>query len=68
MNHRINIASSVAELQDHLVRTLGPIAAKYNLDFEAFGKEIDFMTCGSDHFSKGPKAGRAVISVAYNST
>lgn len=66
VDHRINVASSVAELQHHLVETLSPVAAKYNLAFEAFGKEIEFTGCGMH--SKGAKAGKVVLSVAWNST
>ncbi|TYJ52125.1 hypothetical protein B9479_007279 [Cryptococcus floricola] len=68
VNHRINIASSVAELQSHLIDVLSPIAKKYNLAINAFGKDIQPHGCHSSASSeKGPKAGKIVLAEAFNS-
>ncbi|KAF9221353.1 carboxypeptidase S [Gyrodon lividus] len=40
VNHRIAEHSSVGELQEHLVDVLSPIASKYDLTLNAFGKVI----------------------------
>ncbi|KAK8854620.1 hypothetical protein IAR55_003359 [Kwoniella newhampshirensis] len=67
VNHRISIASSVAELQHHLVNVIAPVASKLNLAVEAFGKEVNYADCHSE-FQAGPKAGKVILSVAYNSS
>ncbi|WVQ95136.1 hypothetical protein IAU59_002230 [Kwoniella sp. CBS 9459] len=68
VNHRINVASSVTELQERLVDVLGPVASKLNLQLEAFGKEVQYHGCHSDEKSKGPKAGKVILDVAWNSS
>lgn len=81
VNHRIDISSSVEALQKRLIHTLGPLAAQYGLDFEAFGEGVDtsvFATeegChgfkGHGHGGKGKKpahAGKLTIGEAFNSS
>ncbi|WWC90563.1 uncharacterized protein L201_005499 [Kwoniella dendrophila CBS 6074] len=70
VNHRISLASSVAELQQQLVDVIYPVAHKLNLEVEAFGKEIQFHECHM-HGAKditGPKAGKVILNVAHNMT
>lgn len=69
VNHRINLASSVAELQQQITDVIAPVASKLNLAVEAFGKEIQAHGHGC-HFSKdeGPKAGKVILNVAFNSS
>lgn len=66
VNHRISLASSVGELQEHLAKTLKPIASRYNLQLEAFGKDIELEGCAV-HLAK-PKLGKVVISEAFHSS
>ncbi|KAG1860316.1 hypothetical protein DFJ58DRAFT_779286 [Suillus subalutaceus] len=40
-NHRIADHSSVSELQDRFVSIVAPVAAKYNMSLDAFGKQIN---------------------------
>lgn len=40
INHRINPASSVAELQDQMIQVLQPLTEQYELSFNAFGNKI----------------------------
>ncbi|WVQ72089.1 hypothetical protein IAR50_001634 [Cryptococcus sp. DSM 104548] len=73
VNHRINIASSVAELQSHLIDIISPVAAKFNLAIDAFGKDIQTQHRGchsssSSSGEKGPKAGKIVLAEAFNSS
>ncbi|OCF32697.1 Gly-Xaa carboxypeptidase [Kwoniella heveanensis BCC8398] len=68
VNHRINIASSVTELQERLVDVLGPVASKLNLELEAFGKKVQYQGCHTDEAPKGPKAGKVILDVAWNSS
>ncbi len=56
VNHRISVASSVKELQKHLIKVLSPVAAKYDLSLEAFGKNIT-----------SAKSGKVILSEAYHS-
>lgn len=65
MNHRINIASSPTELTHHLVDVLGPVARHHNLELVAFGKSIDLGGCSMKKAQ--PKAGKIVLSEAFNS-
>lgn len=69
VNHRINLASSVAELQQQITDVITPVASKLNLAVEAFGKEIQPQGHGC-HFSKDdhPKAGKVILNVAFNSS
>ncbi|WVW85411.1 hypothetical protein I302_107449 [Kwoniella bestiolae CBS 10118] len=53
VNHRINIASSIAELKEHIAAVIAPAASKLNLSIEAFGKEINPAA--------GPKAGKVIV-------
>ncbi|WVR09460.1 hypothetical protein IAU60_006527 [Kwoniella sp. DSM 27419] len=72
INHRINIASSVAELQQQMVEVLAPVAFKLGLSMEAFGKEIKHHSCHYDEHDFGkhdePKAGKVILNVAFNHT
>ncbi|KAL1405829.1 hypothetical protein Q8F55_007507 [Vanrija albida] len=82
VNHRIDISSSVAELQKRLIHTLGPLAEQYGLDFEAFGEAVDTSVFArdeachgrrADHAKHGkhgkPKhAGKLTIGEAFNSS
>ncbi|WWD19241.1 hypothetical protein CI109_103699 [Kwoniella shandongensis] len=67
VNHRINIASSVAELQKHLLDVIVPVASELNLAVEAFGKEVEYQSCHSTHH-KGPKLGKVILAEAFNSS
>ncbi|WVO21424.1 uncharacterized protein IAS62_002732 [Cryptococcus decagattii] len=69
VNHRINLASSVAELQQQITDVITPVASKLNLAVEAFAKEIQPHGHGC-HFSKddSPRAGKVILSVAFNSS
>ncbi|KAJ9113981.1 hypothetical protein QFC22_005799 [Naganishia vaughanmartiniae] len=40
INHRINPASSVAELQDQMIQVLQPLTEQYELSFHAFGNKV----------------------------
>ncbi|OCF75812.1 hypothetical protein I204_03106 [Kwoniella mangroviensis CBS 8886] len=53
VNHRINIASSVAKLKEHIEAVLAPAATKLNLSIEAFGKKVNLL--------EGPKAGKVIV-------
>ncbi|WWC93389.1 hypothetical protein V866_000223 [Kwoniella sp. B9012] len=53
VNHRINIASSVAQLKEHIEAVIAPAATKLNLSIEAFGKEVNLL--------EGPKAGKVIV-------
>lgn len=65
INHRINIASSVLELQDHLINVLAPVAKKHDLALEAFGHEVKLDAC---HSSEAVKKGKVILSEAFNSS
>lgn len=41
VNHRINIASNVGELQARMIKVLGPVAKKYGLNMVAWGNQVD---------------------------
>lgn len=41
INHRIADHSSVSELQDRFASIVAPVAAKYNMSLDAFGKQIN---------------------------
>lgn len=66
VNHRISLESSVKELQSQLVAVAKPVAEKYNLNLEAFGQDVDLEECPMR--AGKPKAGKLVMSVAYNSS
>lgn len=67
VDHRINIASSYQEVQQHLIDTVLPVVKGYNLQLEAFGDKIyEGSTCPM-HLND-PKAGKIVISEAFNSS
>ena len=68
INHRINIASSVGELQEQIASVLAPVAEKYNLGLNAFGKDFEFSTCPMHAASNGAKAGQIILSEAFNSS
>ncbi|WWD02188.1 hypothetical protein V865_000226 [Kwoniella europaea PYCC6329] len=68
VNHRISLASSVAELQQQLIDVIGPVANKLNLDVVAFGKDIQSHGCHMNEGHKGPKAGKVFLNVAFNSS
>lgn len=69
VNHRISLAESVGELQQHLQKVLGPVAAKYNLALEAFGEDIELENCmGGSKKDKGPKKGKVILSEAFHSS
>ncbi|KAH9851926.1 carboxypeptidase S [Lenzites betulinus] len=57
VNHRIAEHSSVAELMQHFTSVVLPVAARFNLSVEAFGKNISAGTAGhvvlSDAFGTG---------------
>lgn len=40
VDHRINADSSIAELQEQMIKVLTPLAKKLDLSFEAFGKNV----------------------------
>ncbi len=66
VNHRISIASSVIELQEHLIKILSPVAAKMNLSMTAFGKDVQLHGCPA-HMTEA-KAGRVVLAEAFDSS
>ena len=66
MNHRINLASSVTELQNHLVDVLSPVAGKYNLSLTAFGEDVEIKGCKM-HMTE-TKAGKVFLSEAFESS
>ncbi|WVW85410.1 hypothetical protein I302_107448 [Kwoniella bestiolae CBS 10118] len=68
VNHRISLASSVAELQQQLIDVVSPVAHILNLDVEAFGKDVQYQGCHMDQETKGPKAGKVFLNVAFNSS
>ena len=69
VNHRISLAESVGELQQHLQKVLGPVAAKYNFALEAFGEDVQFADCmGHSKKDKGPKKGKIILSEAFHSS
>ena len=63
VNHRINVASSVSELQKHLIHVLSPVAAKYNLSLEAFGEDVHIHGC---HLTEAKK-GKVILAEAFDS-
>ncbi|WVQ79778.1 hypothetical protein IAT38_001878 [Cryptococcus sp. DSM 104549] len=69
VNHRISLASSVAELQQQLIDVILPVATKLDLEVEAFGKVVKPHGC---HYSEahlsGPKLGKVLLNVAHNSS
>ncbi|ORX38339.1 hypothetical protein BD324DRAFT_620480 [Kockovaella imperatae] len=65
VNHRINIASSVEELQQHLIKTLSPVAEEYNLALEAFGKDIELKGCP---YMMANPSGKVILAEAFNSS
>lgn len=66
VNHRINLASSVTELQNHLVDVLSPVAGKYNLSLTAFGEDVEIKGCKM-HMTE-TKAGKVFLSEAFESS
>lgn len=64
VNHRINIASSVSELKEHLIHVLAPVAKEYDLSLEAFGNDVKY--CG--WHSSDAKKGKVILSEAFNSS
>ena len=60
VNHRINIASSVAELKEHLTKTVSPVAAKMNLSLSAFDADIELHGCGAQMTEA--KAGKVILT------
>ncbi|WRT68600.1 uncharacterized protein IL334_005578 [Kwoniella shivajii] len=54
VNHRINIISSIAELEKRIIDVISPTAIEFNLSLEAFGKDIKT--------AQGPKAGKVILS------
>ena len=66
VNHRISLASSVQETQDHVIDTIMPVAEEFNLALEAFGKDVELNTCPMMQFE--PKAGKIIVSEAFNSS
>jgi Gly-Xaa carboxypeptidase len=66
VNHRISVASSVEELQHHLIETLSPVAFQYNLSLEAFGKDVVIKGCPA-HLTTA-KAGKLILAEAFNSS
>lgn len=66
VNHRINIASSYAEVQQHVIDTVLPVAQEFNLQVEAFGKAVyEGSMCP---MMKGQQAGKIILSEAFNSS
>ena len=66
MNHRISLASSVSELQEHLIDILSPVAAKMNLSMSAFGEEVKLHGCEAQMTEA--KAGKIILAEAFNSS
>ncbi|CAD6573047.1 MAG: hypothetical protein TREMPRED_000714 [Tremellales sp. Tagirdzhanova-0007] len=66
VNHRISVASSVIELQEHLIDILSPMAVKMNLSMSAFGEEVKLRGCKA-HMTEA-KAGKIILSEAFNSS
>jgi Gly-Xaa carboxypeptidase len=56
VNHRVSIASRVADVQAHMIRVLKPVAREYGLALEAWGEE---MLAGT--------AGKIILREAYGS-
>lgn len=56
INHRINVASSVGELQARIVKVLTPKAKELNLTLVAFGEEPSSLY---------PSTGRLVLEDAF---
>lgn len=67
MNHRINIASNYAEVQQHLIDTILPVAKAYNLELEAFGEQAYAGSSCPMHLNDS-KAGKIIVSEAFNSS
>ncbi|KIJ65717.1 hypothetical protein HYDPIDRAFT_39633 [Hydnomerulius pinastri MD-312] len=57
VNHRIAEHSSVGELQQHLIGVLSPIASKYDLTLDAFGRVVI-----------SGKAGKITLTDAYGTS
>ncbi|WWC71361.1 uncharacterized protein I206_105316 [Kwoniella pini CBS 10737] len=68
VNHRISLASSVAELQQQLIDVISPVAHKLNLEVEAFGNDIQYHDCHMHQDLSGPKVGKVILNVAFNSS
>jgi Gly-Xaa carboxypeptidase len=58
INHRINPASSVAELQEQMIQVLQPLTEQYELSFHAFGNKISELK---------DARGTLTLAEAYNS-
>ncbi|KAI0331438.1 carboxypeptidase S [Cubamyces sp. BRFM 1775] len=56
VNHRIAEHSSVAELKDHFANVIVPVAARFNLSVDAFGKNVS---------AGDGKGGHVVLSDAF---
>lgn len=67
VDHRINIASSYQEVQQHLIDTILPLAKEYNLELEAFGEKTYQGNQCPMHIND-PKAGKIIITEAFNSS
>jgi Gly-Xaa carboxypeptidase len=67
VNHRINIASTYTEVQKHVIDTVLPVAKAYNLQVEAFGEKVYEGSLCPMHLND-PKAGKIILSEAFNSS
>jgi Gly-Xaa carboxypeptidase len=56
----------VAELQEYLAHVFSPVAAKYNVSLEMFGKDIQLKGCPK-HMTEA-KAGKVVVSESLHSS
>ncbi len=61
VNHRINIISSVVEVQERFIDTLSPIVSKMNLSMTAFGKDVEVRGCPA--YMTEAKAGKVTLEV-----
>lgn len=60
VNHRIAEHSSVAALQERTVQILTPVALRYNLTFEAFGRNVTAGTGKGGHLALSDAFGTAL--------
>ncbi|TCD67576.1 hypothetical protein EIP91_012206 [Steccherinum ochraceum] len=66
VNLRIAEHSSVREVQEHLVKTLQPVAERFGLEFKAFGKNLSVPVLeGNAPGRKDEKGGMLRISDAF---